>query len=120
MFTSTSPKPTCTSGDSELTRKKFEELRSKYPDRLPVVVVPEKTIRMAKRKLLVPADLSAAQLLYRIRKNISDVQPSEALFLSCNKRTYAAGTLVQEIWEKSRDEATGFLFVHVSKENVFG
>lgn len=97
------------------------KIRSKYPDRIPVVV--EKAPRSAiqdidKRKFLVPSDLTVAQFMYIIRKRIQ-LPPEKAMFLFVNKVLPATSATMGAIYEEHKDE-DGFLYIAYSGENTFG
>merc|ERR1712018_394842 len=68
-----------------------QKIRQKYPDRIPVIVqkVENSNIeKIDKRKYLVPADITAAQFMWIIRKRIN--LPSErAIFLFVDKMCHS-------------------------------
>merc|ERR1712235_180675 len=72
------------------------KIRQKYPDRIPVIVqkVEGSNIeKIDKRKYLVPADITAAQFMWIIRKRIN--LPSErAIFLFVDKMVPQSRTLL--------------------------
>merc|ERR1712176_1343810 len=78
-----------------------QKIRQKYPDRIPVIVQKvegSQIEKIDKRKYLVPADITAAQFMWIIRKRIN--LPSErAIFLFVDKMvpqsswTWASSTL---------------------------
>jgi len=97
------------------------KIRSKYPDRIPVIV--EKAARSTiqdidKRKFLVPADLTVAQFMYIIRKRIQ-LPPEKAMFLFVNRVLPATSATIGTIYEEHKDE-DGFLYIAYSGENTFG
>lgn len=97
------------------------KIRSKYPDRIPVIV--EKAARTTiqdidKRKFLVPADLTVAQFMYIIRKRIQ-LPPEKAMFLFVNRVLPATSSTIGTIYEEHKDE-DGFLYIAYSGENTFG
>jgi len=63
------------------------KIRSKYPDRIPVIVQKVETSnieRIDKRKYLVPSDITAAQFMWIIRKRIN-LDAERAIFLFVDK-----------------------------------
>ncbi|KAF1335399.1 Autophagy-like protein 8, partial [Globisporangium splendens] len=80
-----------------------QRIRSKYPDRIPV---------------LVPADLTVGQFVYVIRKRIK-LSPEKAIFIFINKRASANCALMSNIYEEQKD-VDGFLYITYSGENTFG
>ncbi|XP_013417177.1 gamma-aminobutyric acid receptor-associated protein-like 2 [Lingula anatina] len=104
------------------TRKcESAKIRSKYPDRIPVVVekAPRSNIaEIDKRKFLVPSDISVAQFMWIIRKRIQ-LPPERALFLFVGKVLPTSSASMGSIFEEHKDE-DGFLYVAYSGENTFG
>jgi len=102
-------------------KSEAEKIRSKYPDRIPVVVerVPNSQIpEIDKRKFLVPNDISVAQFMWIIRKRIQ--LPSEkAIFLFVNKTIPQSSSTMGQIYTNFKDE-DGFLYIAYSGENTFG
>lgn len=97
------------------------KIRSKYPDRVPVIVekVPNSNIQeIDKRKFLVPADISVAQFMWIIRQRI-DLPQARAIFLFIAKSLPQSSATLSEIYEEFKDE-DGFLYVAYSGENTFG
>lgn len=77
---------TTLSNPIEKRKSEAERIRSKYPDRVPVIC--EKADRsdipdIDKKKYLVPSDLTVGQFHYVIRKRIK-LAPEKALFLFCS------------------------------------
>jgi len=97
------------------------KIRSKYPDRIPVIVekVPNSTIKdIDKKKFLVPSDISVAQFMWIIRKRIQ--LPSErAIFLFVGKILPQSSASMGQIYQEHQDE-DGFLYIAYSGENYFG
>eukprot|EP00956_Cyclotella_meneghiniana_P041361 scaffold224155_cov66-Cyclotella_meneghiniana.AAC.3 len=94
-----------------------ERIRSKYPDRVPVIC--EKADRsdipdIDKKKYLVPADLTVGQFHYVIRKRIQ-LAPEKALFLFCSNTIPPNAALMSTVYEEQKDE-DGFLYVQYSGE----
>ncbi|CAB4025556.1 Gamma-aminobutyric acid receptor-associated -like 2 [Paramuricea clavata] len=106
---------------NEVRRAESAKIRSKYPDRIPVVVekAPKSTIPdIDKRKFLVPNDLTVAQFMYIIRKRIQ-LAPEKAMFLFVNKVLPTTSSTMGAIYEEHKDE-DGFLYIAYSGENTFG
>jgi len=97
------------------------KIRSKYPDRIPVIVekVPNSAIKdIDKKKFLVPSDISVAQFMWIIRKRIQ--LPSErAIFLFVGKILPQSSASMGQIYQEHQDE-DGFLYIAYSGENYFG
>ncbi|KAK3691827.1 hypothetical protein RRG08_014209 [Elysia crispata] len=97
------------------------KIRTKYPERIPVIVEKDPKSQIAtidKRKFLVPSDISVAQFMWIIRKRIQ--LPSEkAIFLFVGKVLPQSSASMGQIYEDHRDE-DGFLYIAYSGENTFG
>ncbi|XP_010057917.2 autophagy-related protein 8B isoform X1 [Eucalyptus grandis] len=71
-----------------------------------------------KRKYLVPADITAGQLVYVVRKRIK-LSPEKALFIFVRNTLPPTASLMSAIYEEFKDE-DGFLYLTYSGENSFG
>lgn len=70
------------------------------------------------KRLLVPADITVAQLTYLLRRRMG-LSPEEALFIFSGSSVLSSNTLISAVYEKHRDP-DGFLYVKYSGENTFG
>ena len=105
--------------DPDITKEKYNRIRTKHPHRLPIVVEAEPPLVLSQTKFLVPESFSIGQLLIAIRKRIKEgLHASDALFLLVGGKLFASLLLVQNVWEENN--VNGFLIVGVSKENAFG
>lgn len=105
----------------EQRRSESENIRKKYPDRIPVIVekAPRSTIpNIDKQKFLVPSDISVAQFMWIIRKRIQ-LSPEKAIFLFIGKILPQSSASMGLIYAENVDE-DGFLYVVYSGENTFG
>ncbi|XP_030469643.1 autophagy-related protein 8B-like isoform X1 [Syzygium oleosum] len=105
----------------EMRRAEAARIREKYPDRIPVIV--ERADRsnvsdIDKRKYLVPADITAGQLVYVVRKRVK-LNPEKALFIFVKNTLPPTASLMSAIYEEFKDE-DGFLYLTYSGENSFG
>ncbi|XP_067932433.1 gamma-aminobutyric acid receptor-associated protein-like 2 [Watersipora subatra] len=101
--------------------KESAKIKSKYPDRIPVVVekVPNSQIQdIDKRKFLVPNDISVAQFMWIIRRRIQ-LPAEKAIFLFLGKVLPQSSTSMSQIYQEHKDE-DGFLYIAYSGENTFG
>lgn len=113
--------PTNTTLTIEKRQAEAQRIRSKYPDRIPVIC--EKADRsdipdIDKKKYLVPADLTVGQFVYVIRKRIK-LSPEKAIFIFINNVLPPTAALMSSIYEEQKDE-DGFLYITYSGENTFG
>ncbi|KAK6185211.1 hypothetical protein SNE40_007494 [Patella caerulea] len=105
----------------EQRKAESSKIRTKYPERIPVIVEKEpksQIQKIDKRKFLVPNDISVAQFMWIIRKRIQ--LPSEkAIFLFVGKVLPQSSASMGQIYEDHKDE-DGFLYIAYSGENTFG
>eukprot|EP01124_Arcella_intermedia_P019930 TRINITY_DN27304_c0_g1_i1.p1 TRINITY_DN27304_c0_g1~~TRINITY_DN27304_c0_g1_i1.p1 ORF type:complete len:129 (-),score=35.04 TRINITY_DN27304_c0_g1_i1:52-438(-) len=105
-----------------------EKIRSKYPDRIPVIV--EKSPRsdappIEKKKFLVPQDITVGKFMFEIRKHMPMLKPEDSIFLFVQDKKEKQDVLptssesMSVIYEKHRDD-DGFLYITYSGENTFG
>lgn len=105
--------------------KESSRIRSKYPDRAPIIVekgndahkdIPD----IDKKKFLVPMNLTMGQLQYVIRKRIK-INPEKAIFLFVGGKLYPTSELITNVYTQNVGEKDdGFLYVEYSGENTFG
>ena len=106
--------------------KRLEEstrIRTKFPDRVPVIVEKSETANDAlpnlkKQKYLVPYDITSGQFMFIIRKRIQ-LEPHVALFMFIGNELSQSATLFGNLYENKKDE-DGFLYITYSGENTFG
>ena len=104
----------------QITKEAAEKLQAKYPDRVPVVITGmDSKITLNKKKYLVPLDLTVGQLVYIIRKNVKDLQPSEAIFIFISDKKILPPTsaLVKSIYDDYASD--GFIKIDIALENTF-
>ncbi|KAJ2450809.1 ubiquitin-like protein atg8 [Coemansia sp. RSA 2336] len=105
----------------EKRKAEAERIRSKYPDRIPVICekVEKSDIQVIdKKKYLVPSDLTVGQFVYVIRKRIK-LNPEKAIFIFVNEILPPTAALMSAVYEEHKDE-DGFLYISYSGENTFG
>ena len=94
-----------------------QKLRAQYIDRLPVIFVPEKNLKIQKEKFLAKKETTFAELIGIVRKYIS-VRSSEAIYCIVNKTLPPNSKSVAEIYNECN--VNGLLVVHIRKESTFG
>lgn len=97
-----------------------QEIRKRYPDRLPVICEPygNDTPPVDKTKYLVPQDLSIAQLNYVIRKRLS-LPPDKTLFFFAGNTIPCSTTSLTRIYDNFHHQ-DGFLYLTYATQNAFG
>jgi GABA(A) receptor-associated protein len=111
---------------TEFKKKPFEyrkdesaKIMEKYPGRLPIVVITNKTsFTLDKYKYLVPADLTVGEFIYTIRKRCK-LTPEKSIFLFINNTLPATSELLMKVYKQKKDP-DGFLYITISEESVFG
>ena len=100
--------------------REASKIRSKYPDRIPVIVEPSAkcTFVIERRKYLIPNDLTVGQLSYVIRKRIN-MEADQALYFFVNNTIPPTGGLVSQLYHEHKDE-DGFLYIIFNGESTFG
>jgi GABA(A) receptor-associated protein len=113
---------------------KSQSLRTKYPDKIPVIVdrANATTPKMNRNKFLVPADLTVGQFLYVIRKHMPALEAHEALFIfvktfkygkdekcTINDTLPTPSSLMSSVYREYQDRS-GYVFFSISTESTFG
>lgn len=99
-------------------------IRTKYPDRVPILTQPlsTKTPALDKNKYLAPHDLTVGQFLYVIRKRLT-LKPENAIFLFVqegdNVTLLPQNDLLGTVYKEKKSE-DGFLYIIYGEENMFG
>jgi len=105
----------------EKRKEVADKIRSKYPDRIPVIV--EKVEKsnapeIDKKKYLVPSDITVGKFVYEIRKHMK-LGPEQAIFIFINGTLPPTASLMSDLYERNKD-TDGFVYVQYSGENTFG
>lgn len=103
--------------------KESDKIRTKYPDRIPIILERSSNCRYSvpdidKHKFLVPRDITVGQFLFVIRKRIK-LNSKAALFIFINNKIPSASSLIGSIYDTDKNEDL-FLYVTYSGENTFG
>ena len=107
----------------EKRRAESQRIRSKYPDRIPVIVERSTTCNnlpeIDTRKYLLPeSDFTIGHLVALLRKRIQ-LKSSEAMFIFVDNKLMMPNALLSHVYRELQDE-DGFLYVVYSAENAFG
>jgi GABA(A) receptor-associated protein len=98
-----------------------ERVKRKYPERIPVLVERVKGSKLpdiAKRKFLVPMDLTVGQFQYAVRREIA-MKPEQAMFIFVNNVLPPTAALMSTMYQEYKNE-DGYLYVTYDGENTFG
>lgn len=112
----------------EYQKKSFSEryaesqrIQLKYPDRIPVIIERDKNSKappLVKSKYLVPKDITIAQLIYAIRRQIK-LDAQQALYFFIKDTLPPTSELIQSMYNQYKEE-DGFLYIMYTLENTFG
>lgn len=108
-------------------RKQSEQIRTRYPDRVPIIcdafISPR--IRSEHRpppidkiKYLVPIELTMGEFLYIIRKRLH-LASEHALFILVHNAVMKSERTVMDVYNEHKSE-DGFLYVKYTREATFG
>lgn len=106
----------------EQRRATSTEIRSKYPDRIPIIVTPnsDKTPAIDKSKLLVHGDSTAGRTIVEIRKKIPGLGSEQALYAFCGNTLMPTSMLMSQVYDNYKNPDDGFLYITYALENTFG
>ena len=103
------------------SKQKIENIKSKYPNRVPVIVNKSKNSNapdIDKNKYLVPTDLTLGQFIYVIRKRMK-ISPEQAIFVFCKDTLPPTSMIMEELYNGYKN-ANEFLELTYNIENTFG
>jgi GABA(A) receptor-associated protein len=102
-----------------LEKRKFQthEIIKRHPDRLPVFVY-KKGDTATKNKYLVPRDITVAQFMYILRKNIN-ITSDKGIFIFVDNVLPPNSSLMSTLYMQHADE-DGYLYITYAQESVFG
>lgn len=102
--------------------KDTTQIKYKYPDRIPIICEKQQKNTylqtLAKKKYLVPMDLTIAQFIYVIRKNIN-IDQNTAIFLCIGNIIPPSNAMFGFLYDTYKD-IDGFLYITYTTENTFG
>jgi GABA(A) receptor-associated protein len=95
-------------------------MKEKYPQKLPIVLMPEKNITIKSAQFLVEKDITFSQFISVIRKNNAvELKSHEAIYCIVGKLLPPSSALLSDIFS-THAEPDGILYVHIKKESTFG
>lgn len=106
----------------EQRRATSDKIRAEYPDRIPIIVLPEsdKTPAIDRSKMLVHGNTTAGRTLFKIRENIPGLEPEQALYAFCNNTLVPSSMLMSQVYAIHKDPNDNFLYITYALENTFG
>jgi GABA(A) receptor-associated protein len=116
------------SGEKPFSRKKIEELLSKYPERVPVVISSTSFKMHGLNRFIVPFDMTIAQFMLILREKV-ELQKEEAIFIfikeidsdnNCKSDILApVSTSIGPLYNQYKDKNLVLNLIY-EKEQVFG
>ena len=94
------------------------KIMQKYTNRVPISVDCTNKIELDKKKYIVSIDLTIGEFLYTIKKRIK-LESHESIFLLTNNMLLNNTENINSVYSKFK-AVDGFLYIIISKENVFG
>jgi GABA(A) receptor-associated protein len=98
------------------------KIKEKYPGRIPIIIMKgtlDTPFRLERNKFIVSQDVAFGKIAIDIRKEISNLSPSQALFYMVNNTLLSHSSLMSQIYSKYADP-DGFLYITCYSENTFG
>ena len=105
----------------EQRKKENEKIRTKYPERVPIIVEKSKSSKINKidkNKFLVPNYLTVGQFLTIIRKRLK-IKESDSVFLFLNNTLPCYSNSIISLYDRYKDD-DGFLYMQYTEESTFG
>ena len=104
----------------EKRKQESDNIRKKYPDRIPVILekFDKRAPDLEKYKYLLPSDANLSLLLLHVRARIK-LNPNAAIFLTIQNEICNASEVLCKLYEEKKDK-DGFLYITYSTENTFG
>jgi GABA(A) receptor-associated protein len=106
--------------------KRYNEtkvLLEKYPNKIPCIIEVNDTLLslpVFHTKWLIPEDITVIGLIMKIRNKYTNIiKASDGLFLFIGTSVCRPDEMIKNIYNKYKDE-DNFLYMTLSKENVFG
>lgn len=95
------------------------KIKSKYYNRIPIIIDSKKEIELDKNKFIVPMDFTIGEFIYilKIKKIITNAEQS--LFLICNNKLVTNTELIRNLYNNEKN-IDGFLYIIITIENTFG
>ena len=103
-----------------LEKRKFQtrEILKRHPDRIPVFVYKKGSAAITKHKYLVPRDITVAQFMCILRKNIN-ITSDKGIFIFVDNVLPPNSSLMSTLYMQHADE-DGYLYITFAQESVFG
>tara|TARA_B100001996_G_C18619831_1_gene577218 strand:- start:452 stop:880 length:429 start_codon:yes stop_codon:yes gene_type:complete len=98
-------------------KEQSTKLRSKHPDRLPIIMIPQ-NIEISKIKYLVPCNIEFSTFIQLIRHDIK-INRYESFFCLIDGLLPTNNQSIIELYNLYSNK-DGFLYINITKESTFG
>lgn len=110
-------------GIAEERKAEAAKIRSKFPDRVPVICERASSAspslpHIDNSKFLVPEEMTTGQLVFIVRKRIK-LPPEQAIFVFVAGRLPPTSAKLADLYRKHKD-VDGMLYCVYASENTFG
>ena len=100
--------------------ERAKTMLQKYSNKIPIILIPEKDVKLRSTQFLVERDMTFAQFICLVRKNYAEeLKSSEAIFCIVNKTLPPNSCMLYEIYNEHRED-DNTLYIHIKKESTFG
>lgn len=103
--------------------QKCEDLRTKYPNRIPCICEKAKNANIKplnKIQFLVPDDYALSQFSFIIARNLNLSENASLFFLVNDKISLSGNQTMREVYTNFHDPEDKFLYITYATENVWG
>uniref|UniRef100_A0A914WH20 Uncharacterized protein n=2 Tax=Plectus sambesii TaxID=2011161 RepID=A0A914WH20_9BILA len=108
----------------EIRRSEADEIMRRFPDKIPILIerFKNETVlpQIDKMKFLVPADVTAGQLILLVRERLKVTSSQTSMYLLVNGRQLPCVTITtREMYEQYHDK-DGFVYLSYSSHECYG
>lgn len=97
-----------------------KEIMHRYPDRIPIICEPaDNSLVIDKRKFLAPRDYKVGHFLLTLRRRVSNINSTDALYIFSNNSIPPTGKNLGDLYDEMKNN-DGLLYLKFSKESTFG
>lgn len=97
----------------------YEHIRSKYPDRIPIIII-TMDFELTKKKFLINHTENFSALFFEIRKHIKTNMRDSILFLVENEVVIPSQNIGEFHRRVCLQKDDKFMYIHLQKNQTFG
>ena len=109
--------------DVEIRKNKCKELMKKNDKQIPIILEKDSTFQYLdnyKSRYLINKDFTISQFIYLVRTKFN-IPEEQAIFLSAKGKYHLSGErIMSDIYERFKDKEDGFLYIIMSKQEIYG